>query len=297
MSRSQPTLVNPCSKWIEYSGDSGEFFTYNKETKAKEKVEMPIYFAVLDELSAISGYSEKYGAGVYSNEVSSVVHEQLRVKTFKGGCSIIGMYKDIRDNIAAIGGKFTKSVYALLIHEDRSTEFVNFRFKGSAFSAWLDKGFNPMNFIVGVAETVEETKGKTRYQVPVFKSYRSDPDIDAAAVEQDKVLQEYLKVYKAQAPEAEIAKAEAANPLIDEDKGFVANDIYRGAPKTQQELINNVKESKMTRGGKVEVQSMTDPAELGNHEEFEPDNNNELSDLPFILTIPIALGFVMQFIV
>lgn len=302
MSKSNPTLTNPCSKFIDYSGDTGEFTYYDKEAKKKVLVPMPIFFSVLDELSTITGFNEKHGVGIYSNEISNLTKEILRVKTFKGGVSIIGLYADIRDNIVAQGGKFTKSVYALLIHEDFSTEFVNFKFKGSSFSAWLDKGFNPMNFIVGVSETVEETKGKNTYQVPVFKPYKTNPDIDAAAIEQDKILQEYLRVYKAQMPEkeAEHAAAVEESPQLSE-KGFEASGQWRGKeskssnlPPTKEALVEEAKKA-MDAGktGKQYTPSMTDPNELtklsrgsveGNYnkqkEEDIPETNN-VDDLPF----------------
>ena len=277
MSKSNPTLTNPCSKFIDYSGDTGEFTYYDKEEKKKILVPMPIFFSVLDELSTITGFNEKHGVGIYSNEISNLTKEILRVKTFKGGVSITGLYADIRDNIVAQGGKFTKSVYALLIHEDLTTEFVNFKFKGSSFSAWLDKGFNPMNFIVGVSKTIEETKGKNTYQVPVFKAYKTNPDIDAAAVEQDKILQEYLKVYKAQIPEKEMEHAAVVeeSPQLKAGGGFEASDTWRGGgsksknpltdemPKTKEELMSIARAAMEPKGeGKQPVQSMTDPLEL-----------------------------------
>jgi hypothetical protein len=163
-----------------------------------------------------------------------------------------------------MGGKFTKSVYALLIHDDFTTEFVNFKFRGAAFSAWLDKKFNAMNFIVGVQEFVEEKNGNNTYQVPVFKAFKSNPEIDAAAIEQDKILQEYLRFYKARIPEKEIEQAEA---IAEEPKpAFEANPVWQGTsksklPPTKEELIVDLKKVANPKG-KQFVTSMSDPAEL-----------------------------------
>jgi hypothetical protein len=265
MSKSQPTVTNPCAKFIEFKSDTGTFFYFDKSIGEKGKnveIPMPVYFAVLDELSTITGYNKRHDCGIYSNECHSVKNEILRVKTFKGGESVTGLYADIRDNIVAMGGKFTKSVYALLIHDDLSTEFVNFKFRGAAFSAWLDKKINVNQFIIGVTECVEEVNGKNTYQVPIFKAYKMSPEIDAAAIEQDKVLQEYLKVYKAQIPEKELAKAEAVNELTDPPKKeeFVANPGWSKSEKMERAktIIGETAPSR----GKQPVQSMSDINDL-----------------------------------
>ena len=307
MSRSNPTLSNPCTKFIEVSSDDGSLFYYDKEAKEKIDVPLPCYFAVLDELSTISGFNKKHKCGIYSNEIHSTMKEVLRVKTFKGGESITGLYADIKEKIVALGGKFSKSVYALFITgEDMNTEFVNFKFKGSSFSAWLDKGFNPMNFIVGITEFVEEQNGNNTYQVPVFKPFKSNPQIDAAAIEQDKILQEYLKAYKSQQPEQEVAQEAAqAEKQSQQTEGFQASGEWKGGskstktnlPPTIDELKEQTKQI-MERGkGKQPVQSMSKVEELGELPPEEFNNANDVDDLPFIFTIPIALGLLMQFIV
>ena len=297
MSKSAPTLENPCKKWIDFKADEGKFYYFDKSIGEKGKnieVPTPIYFSVLDELSLITGFNKRHDSGIISNEVSSVVKEKLRVRTFKGGESVVGFYSDVKDSIIAMGGKFTKSVYALLIKDDSSTEFVNFKFKGAAFSAWLDKGFNPMNFIVGVSEFVEEKNGNNTYMVPVFKPFKSNPEIDAAAIEQDKILQEYLKVYKAQIPEAEVTKAAAVeeSPQMSE-KGFEASGEWKGGgsksnlPPTKEELIQELKQV-ANPTGKQPMQSITNPAELtklsrgkDNTADFDDRELGDPSDLPF----------------
>ena len=213
MSISNPKAENPCKKFIDYKGDKGQFFFYDKEKEIQIEIPIPIYFIVLDELSTISGYNKKTDCGIYSNEVHRTTNEILRVKTFKGGEQIIGLYNDIKDSIKALGGKYTKSVYALLIHEDKSTELVNFKFRGSSFSGWLEKKFNTDKSIVGITELIEETNGNTIYQVPLFKSFKMTPELRDEAILADTVLQAYLEEYKAQIPEKEIAKAESVEQI------------------------------------------------------------------------------------
>ena len=208
MSKSNPPLQNPCKKFIDYSGDTGLFSYYNKETKKKVEVPMPLYFEVLDELFTITGFYESTESWLYSNEVSTV-KEILKVKCWgKGGVNIVGSYNDIKNDVKAIGGKYTKSVYAMLINPDRSVELVNFKFHGAALNGWIDKKFNVNNFITSVAETVLEKKGATKYQKPVFLPIALDPELDKKAVEMDRMIQAYLKEYKAKQSELETAAAE-----------------------------------------------------------------------------------------
>jgi hypothetical protein len=286
MSRSKPSLTNPCSKFIDYHGDEGVFTYYDKDEEKKIEIPLPIYFTVLDELNTISGFNEKFSCGIYSNEVHFTTSEVLRVKTFKGGISITGLYKDIRDNIVAIGGKFAKSVYALMINPDKTTEFVNFKFKGAAFSAWLDKKFNPLTCIVGIVDFVEEKKGKNTYLVPVFKQFKLTDEIDAEALHYDEILQAYLKEYKAQIPEKEIAQAEAANPLIDEPAPLANKEgQWQGKsklPPTKEELMAKAKAALITRGSeKQNTPAMSNIEDLPQTEEDYPTDNGIPDDLPF----------------
>ena len=275
MSKSNPNLENPCKKFIEFKADEGKFIYYNKETEKQVEVPLPIYFCVLDELSTVKGFNKKHESSIYSNEVHSINNEILRVRTFKGGESVTGFYKDIRDSIVAMGGKFTKSVYSLLIHNDLSYEFVNFQFKGAAFSAWLEKKINTDKFIVGITEFVEEKNGNNTYQVPIFKAYKMSPEIDAAAIEQDKILQEYLKVYKAKQPEADIAKAEAVNELTDEKpkEEFVANPNWAKESRSDRmERAKAAMEPSTPPKGKQFVKAMSGTDELPGANDDNPDN-------------------------
>ena len=213
MSKSNPKIENPCTKFIDFKSDKGKFFFYDKEKEEQIEIPLPIYFTVLDELATISGYNKKNDCGIYSNEVHSTGTEVLRVKTFKGGESVIGLYKDIKDNIKAMGGKYTKSVYALLIYPDKTTELINFKFKGASFSAWLEKKINGLNSVIGIISLTEEINGATTYQVPVFQAFKLSPELDARAIAADEILQAYLEVYKSREPEKEIAKAEAVETI------------------------------------------------------------------------------------
>lgn len=235
MSFSNPTLENPCKKFIDFKSDDKQFVYWDKELGEKGDnviVPTPIYFIVLDELTTISGYYKEGDCGIYSNEIHFLKDEVLKVRTFKkGGPTIVGLYDTIKDSIKAIGGKFTKSVYAMMILPSGSVDLVNFRFRGAAFSAWLDKRVNTNNQVVCIEdEFIEERNGKTVYNVPVFTAYNMTPEYRAMALEMDKELQAYLKAYKSHQAEKEVAVVETtAEP---ETTGFVANDKWQGGGRS-----------------------------------------------------------------
>ena len=237
MSFSEPKLENPATKFIDFR--DGKFQYYDKEQEKNIQIELPIYFVVLDELSTISGFCEKHNCGIYSNEVHRITDEILKVKTFKGGEQIIGFYKDISDAVARLGGKFTKSVYGMLCTKD-GNELVNFKFRGAAFSGWLDKKFNPNKYGVHITGTVEATKGKTVYQVPVFKAFNLKDELTEQAIVLDQQLQIYLKDYKSHQVEKEAVKTEEVKEEATDE--ITANEKWMGGNVKEQIMERKAKE-------------------------------------------------------
>jgi hypothetical protein len=212
MSLSNPKAENPVTKWIEFKGSTGKFQYWDKATESN--IELPlakIGFIVLDELNTISGYHSSAEAGIYSNEISDLSHETLTVKVFKTNIQITGLYKDIKDNIKAIGGKFTKSVYAALITGKDSLELVNFKMSGSGFGGWLEKKVNLYKQGVKVTGLKDGEKGATKFKIPVFEGFEMPENLRLKAVDMDKELQEYLKQYKSK----QIETAEVVNEVQD----------------------------------------------------------------------------------
>lgn len=227
MSFSNPTIENPVSKFITFKGDKGILQYYKKSETEGEKgenveIKMPCLFVVLDELSTIKGFNDETESGIYSNEVHSLGKEELNVRTFKGGKSIKGKYSDIKGDIKQLGGKFTKSVYALLVTKE-STEIVNFQLSGAAFSAWMDCKINKQKFVIGIVGTTDEKKGAIKYKKPVFKAFNMDKRVYDAAIAADNTLQKYLEQYKNKAVEeveaVEVAQEEKT-PDLPNDTGL-----------------------------------------------------------------------------
>lgn len=231
MSFSKPKLQNPCSKFIEYKGDTGIFRYWDKELEENVELETPCFLIVLDELSTIKGYNDELKSGITSNEVHSLTNEILRVRSFKGGLSIVGKYSDIKNEIKSEGGKFTKSVYCMAFDDQGKRELINFQFQGAAFSAWLDFKFNPQQHVVCITgENTDEKKGSINYKKPIFKRYNLKDEYVADAITMDNKLQEYFASYKEKQTEEIVEKEEKTSEESFHETNYEQdkNDVYGG---------------------------------------------------------------------
>jgi len=228
MSLSDPRTVNPAVKFIEYKSDIGEFQYYDKETKQNVQLEMPLYFVVLDQLSAIKGFNQSLKVGIYSNEVRYIKDEVLNVRSFKGGVNIVGKYQDIKDAALREGGKYCKSVYAMLIKNKGEYELVNFQLHGASFSGagdnsisgWVNLKANTEQYGIVVKEVEHGKIGAVEFTSPVFEiswKLTDKPDILQAATEMDKALQKYLKSYLSKQVEQEVSQSQELEPINEND--------------------------------------------------------------------------------
>jgi hypothetical protein len=197
MSLSNPTQKNPASKFIEWAGSKGQFKYYDKNKEENVFFEDPIYIIPLDDLSCIKGYDDANNCGYYSNEVKYLDKQKLYVKSFKGGTTAEGIYKDLK---LPSGCKFTKSIYAAMITGNKdniSLELVNFQINGSAIGNWIDAKIkvDSGEVVILKPSTVELTKGTTTYFAPeIIKSKKRD-DILQKCIDMDKELQIFLDSY------------------------------------------------------------------------------------------------------
>lgn len=224
MSLSQPALKNPCHKFIEFKGGTGIFQYWKKgEQKGEgENVELkkPFKFIVLDELSTITGFNDESQSGVYSNEVHNLNDDILNVRTFKGRGKIVGKYADIKADIAEMGGRFTKSVYAALIQNDE-LELVNFQLKGISFKSWVDADLDKIGHAIEVEEKCDDgKKGRVEYKIPRFKQADVSKKLLDQAIKMDEALQSHLVAYK----HAQMVKVESESVQVKEEVGNKVED-------------------------------------------------------------------------
>jgi hypothetical protein len=185
MSFAKPKQERPYEKTIQWKGGDGIFSYWNGTENVTIEVDKII---VLEELYSISGYSEKDNKGIWSNEVLNLRTEKMTVKV---GNTIVaeGTYREVKDKVKSMGGKFTVVPIALI-----GDEMVRFLFSGSGCSGWIDKGFNPMSKQCGVLYSgkVEGKKGNTKFFTPTFEPVALTDVEKSAAVAACGVLESWL---------------------------------------------------------------------------------------------------------
>jgi inner membrane protein involved in colicin E2 resistance len=172
-----PTGVsNPVKKYIKWSGNEGKLQYWDKEKKEDIEVKMPLKFIKLEECVTITGYSEEHQSGIYSNEVYNSRMQELTVRTFSKIELAKGYYQDFKDKIKAKGGKYAKSVYAILAD---TKELVNIQFSGSSLASWQSNFGNSGNTIELTKNPEQQKKGATKYFIPSFKELEKDEQLFA----------------------------------------------------------------------------------------------------------------------
>lgn len=210
MSRSQPeaTATNPAKFVLEWAGDrdAGYFRYYDKElkdTECKGRVKVDdLEFALLDERSAVLGWSQFHKASIYSNEVK-YMNEPIVLLTFVDGKSkklLEGVYKDIKAQAADMGARYHKIVYAMVTSSsDPNLEqgtVIRLKLKGAVVKAWGDlhgKNSGAIKYTVA-----EGQNGAVKYRYPVFEPKPLDPEIEEKALDCDRQLQEFFAVREEQ---------------------------------------------------------------------------------------------------
>lgn len=224
MSRSNPTdgISNPSTRWFQWSGgnDGGFIRWYDKDAKSDVKVDLPFTFLLLDELSTVKGWHDPSESGIYANEVRDTRQDVLVVRSFKGGELASGIYKNIKDRVAAQGGHYCTSLY-LAYKDGDELKIGNLCLKGAAAGAWMEfkrsaptrKDANGKTLrayfvdAVKIGSYEQLKKGATVYRVPVFTLQQVSPESNRQAIALDAELQAFLTDYLRR-PKSEAAKPE-----------------------------------------------------------------------------------------
>ena len=225
MSLSNPTTSqNPATKFIHFKGETGRWVYWDKQQEKEVEIKPPIYFIPIDDLSTIKGWSDKHKSGIYSNEVHYLNDEPLTVKSFDGDLFIQGLYEKIKYEIKAKGGKFAKSIYAMMFDQSGKKELVNFQFYGASLSPYMDLKYKrDSGVIIGIEKELLDAKnGDNEFKVPVLKKYNRKEDLIDAAIEMDRILQDYLEKYKSKKENDAVEKSESYEPTQDMREEYLA---------------------------------------------------------------------------
>lgn len=254
---------SPIKRYLSFSGSKGQIKLYDKENKeADEKGNVyleQLELLIVDVKSSISGFNENSSSSITSNLLDpySVGSEDFIVKTTtngKYGEFVRGIYKDIKDKVFAIGGKFTTNVFAVA-NVFGNYELIRLELNGSGLSPWIElnnllengedicgksvkigKGKlltrkSGQTVEVGEAEykkVIAAIKKDPMYQRPVwfyapsFNFSDTSDDVLQIAVEHDTLLQEYfdnsVEDAKVDTGAAPVAKEQVApQPEVAED--------------------------------------------------------------------------------
>jgi hypothetical protein len=233
MSLSNPQAKNPAIRFFQWRGgaeafkgddgktrhEGGKVTWYDKEDQQEYEMDLPFSFIVLDELTTITGYSEKDQSGFWSNEIRNLQQEKLVVKT-KSGTVATGLYGDISENIKAKGAKYAQSVYIAFKDESGELQIANIKMAGAALTAWIEfkKRFDISQCAVFITEEPKlEKKGTNYYFSPVFDGQNMSDATRNAAVKLDEELQRYLNTYFSRKPEADDLITEEDEIAAEED--------------------------------------------------------------------------------
>lgn len=198
MSRLNPRVVNPTTRWFEWDATNGNVRYYDKQQQENVPVSMPFTFLLLDELAKITGWSEKREASIYSNEVHSTMKEYLHVQC--GQTTIAeGKYGGIKDRIEQEGGRYTASLY-IAYKNDGDLVIGNLALKGGALPSWIDFGeesgqlkYEEAIQIKGAKEESFEKDGEQiAYKVPVFSLKEVSNDTHEEALDLNRELEKYF---------------------------------------------------------------------------------------------------------
>lgn len=200
MSRSNPTqnISHPCTRWFEWAGDKGVVRYYDKESKKNVEVGSNFKFIFLDSLSGVTGWHEKSQSGIVSNEVRDAKKDVMEVRSFKGGPLVTGIYSQIKEKVAFLGGYFATNIY-IAYKGASGLEIGSLRLGGAALNSWIE--FQKRNRMLLLEKAVritgfeEGTKGKIVFRTPKFELEDATPESNAKSIELDKVLQKYLEQY------------------------------------------------------------------------------------------------------
>jgi hypothetical protein len=197
MSLSNPTktIISPVKRYFRWNGSNGTLSYYDKEKQTNVETKLPLQIIPIDQLSCVEGFNAKADKGFRSNEVKKSAEQPLVVRWNGGGIIVEGLYKNIKEKITLLGGKYHQSIYFVTMI-DGKLEICNLKLKGAAMSAWLDlqKGLSSSieGNLVTISRSEQMKTGNVPYYIPVFSIKKASEKLYNEAVRLDGELQSYF---------------------------------------------------------------------------------------------------------
>lgn len=195
-------VPSPIKFYVTFNQD-GEFVYYDVDKKERVSLGSTLDFVVMDTRSSIGGFNKAANARIYSNNVKSVVTEEVTVKCGKETLQK-GLWADIKDKAKAQGAKFCTKVFALA-KINGELQPVELDLTGSALGDWmsfveeLGGKWATYSSTIRASKGEERKSGKNIYYGVAFSLEPLDPvDNEMANAFNDDMLQPYLAPREAQ---------------------------------------------------------------------------------------------------
>lgn len=221
MSRTKKTGggSSPIKRYLSFAGGKGKIKFYDKNDKrADEKGNVyldEIELILLDIKSSISGYNEKASAGISSNLLDpySVGKEPFVVKSKVGKrfeTVAEGLYSDIKDEVVAMGGKFTTNLFALAdVGDGEGLQLVRLELNGSGLSPWIeatDKVEKDNGDVYDLVFTISQGQLCTRKKGETVKVTDAQYKKIVAAIKKDPMAERPVLFYQPSITSVEITE-------------------------------------------------------------------------------------------
>jgi len=185
-------IKSPIKYYIEFGGAEGVWAYWDGEKNVRVDA---LEFVVMDVRSSIGGWSDSNNCRIHSNIVKNV---QVPFSV-KAGKNVIveGLYKDIKNEIIAAGGKFVTNIFAMA-KIDEVWAPVDIQLSGAClrdWSAFVEASgniFKVYSATVTAARGEQQKKGSVKYYTPTFVL---NPLVEEVAVAADEFDRDFLKPY------------------------------------------------------------------------------------------------------
>jgi hypothetical protein len=213
-------IQNPTQKYIKFKPNTGKFVYWDKDQKVEIIIDN-LKVIELDNLTTITGYSDQYATGIYSNEVKNLLKEKIVVKTFKPKNILLqGLYADIKLRFDEVDAKYAKSIYGLRLCEDMTTEIVNIQLSGSSVGPYIDLKKKSDSTIVFSTNPEMQINKAVKYYIPKLEIIGTEVDTFELAKETYiTTLKPYLDRYLK-------SNSETINVVADTDQVSSSDEDY-----------------------------------------------------------------------
>lgn len=197
--RESTVIASPVEAYIYFQGNTGKFGKSADGQEGMEDVPLPLTFVVLDDGAYRIG-GETRGGGNKRKIGSNLAHRDfgnhLVVNYKDNGANLAeGFWKDIKQRVTDIGGKYTLVLF-VLTKIDGAYKMAAIHLRGRALSEWFKfiKGKNTMGEFAYTVKSVIKTEGEEIDSfIPIFSEVAIKLETVEEANAADTILQVWMK--------------------------------------------------------------------------------------------------------